>query len=159
MVDGDPMEGDGCEREEERHAPHGREQDAAAPEAVHHHEVDPGEEEVGRCDDGADCDGVGESDEGEEGRGVVHKTVEAAELADGHKTAGGDEGAEVSRDDVELLEEPEAAFAFLESLGFGDVGGDVSDFLLHLLGSSFRENLLDDNGCCFGLVVVDELTR
>jgi hypothetical protein len=61
-------------------------------------------------------------------------------LTDGHETAGCDESAKIAWDDVELLEEPEIAFAFLDCLRFGNVGADVSDLLLDLLRSSLRED-------------------
>lgn len=66
VVDWDPVEGEGGEGEEECHAPHGGEQDATTTEAIDDHQVDPGEEEVRCCDDGADCYRIGETDESEE---------------------------------------------------------------------------------------------
>ena len=158
MVDWDPVEGYGGESEEECHAPHGGKKDSSSAEAIDDHQVNPGEEEVGGCDDGSDGYGIGEADKCEEGRGVVHETVETAELTDGHETAGCDECAEIAGDDVELLEKPEIAFSFLDCLCFGDVAADVSDLLLDLLGSSLGEDCLDDNCCSFRLVVIDELT-
>ena len=79
-------------------------------------------------------------------------------MADSHEATGRDECSKIAWDDVELLEKPEISFAFLESFGFSDVGADVSDLLLDLLGSSVGENRLNDNGRSFRLVVVDELT-
>jgi len=79
-------------------------------------------------------------------------------LTDRHETAGCDKSSEVAGNNIELLEEPDIALAFLEGLSFRNMGGDMSDLLLDLLRSSFRENLLNDDRCLFWLVVKDELT-
>ena len=159
MVDWDPVERNSGQSQEQSHSPHCREQDASASESINNHQIDPGKEEIRGSDDRPNCHRIGETDKSEERRRVVHKTVESTELTDSHEATSCDESSEISWDDVKLLNEPELAFAFLDSFGLCDMGGDVADLLLDLLLSPEWENFLDDDCGFVMLVVVDQLTR
>ena len=159
MVDGDELEADGSDDKSKTHEGNSAEQNSSAASTIDEHEVDPGENEVGSSDDSTDSDGVGEANKGEEERRVVHERVEAAELRDGHQTTSRDEGAEVGRDDIELLEHPPARFTSVESLGLVDVVSQMADLVLNLLLGTIGEDSSDNCGSFLRLSVVDELTR
>lgn len=159
VLDGDPLETDSGNDQEETHELHSAEQDSATSGSVDKHEVDPGEDEVGGSNNGSYSDGVGEADEREDQRRVVHERVETAELRDSHETTSRDESAEVGWDDVKLLENPPLRLAAVEELGLLDVPGNVLDLVLDLLFGTVGEDLSDNHGSFFGLVVEDELAR
>lgn len=64
------------------HAQHSDQQNDAAPEFVYNNQVDECEEEVGSTNNDGNGGGLVEPDKGEQGRRVVHESVETTELRD-----------------------------------------------------------------------------
>lgn len=159
VIDRNPVEGNGGCNQSETHEGHGAEQDATTANAVNEHEIDPGEEEVDCGNDSTNGHGVGESDESENSRRVVHKRIETSELRDGHETTSRDESTEVGGHDVELLESPPLALAAGEFHRLLDVHADVLHLLLDLKLGSIGKDLRNDPGGLLWVSMKDQMTR
>lgn len=77
------VESDTGENETDDHTRCTDQHNPPPPDGVDPFKSDEREKEIGAGDDEADCGGLVEPDFGEEGGGVVHECVEAAELLEG----------------------------------------------------------------------------
>jgi hypothetical protein len=130
-----------------------------ATEGVHHHHVDPGHHEIGTSDHQTDSDWVGEADESEECRRVVHQRVETGQLRDDHQATSADKSAEVGWVGVKHLDLLPAGCGACYLFGFLTSSSNESCLCANLLGSGTGVDLLKDHLGLLELTVIDELSR